>query len=221
VDVARFARELPALFEDFPASEHPRDRHLAPVLEAVPGLARENNLALLNLAVSCLDAGESYAEAGSFRGTSLIGAALGNQADLVAIDDFSKADADQSELRENLARFGVLGVTILEGDVFELLRGDSLAGKRIGVWYYDAGHAYEQQLDGLRLVEPYLADRALLIVDDSDWEQVGAATRDYLAGQPKARLLFDVPGKEKGLPWWWEGMHVIAWKASRGKPARS
>ena len=212
MDVDRFALELPALFDDFPRSEHPRDRRLAAVLEAVPGLARENNLALLNLAVACLGPGESYIEAGSLRGTSLVGAGLGHEAELVAIDDFSRAEADPSELRANLDRFGVGSVTILEGDVFRLLRGGALAGRRVGVWYYDAGHGYEQQLEALDLIEPHLAERALLIVDDSDWERVARATRDYLSGQPRARLLFDIGGKDKGFPWWWEGMHVIDWR---------
>lgn len=67
MDVARFGRELSLLYDDFPHSEVPRDRRFREVLEAVPGLARENNLALLNLAASCLGPGEVYLEAGSFR----------------------------------------------------------------------------------------------------------------------------------------------------------
>ena len=84
-----FARELPLLFEDFPRSRHPCDRCFRAVLEAVPGLAAENNLALLNLAVSLLEPGESYVEVGTWKGRSLIAAALGNDADLVGIDDSS------------------------------------------------------------------------------------------------------------------------------------
>ena len=212
MDIDRFARDLPGLFEEFPASSRPRDPRFAEVVEAVPGLARENNLALLNLAAGCLEPGETYVEVGTFRGTSLIGAALGREADIVAIDDFSKASADPAELRANLVRFGVEGVTLLEGDVFELLREGALSERRVGVYYYDADHSYEAQLEGLRLIEPYLAERALLVVDDSDWENVAAATRDYLAVQPKARMFFDIPGSGKGFPWWWEGMHVLVWE---------
>jgi len=76
VDSERFASELPRLFDDYPGSEHPRDRRFAPILAEVGGLARENNLALLNLAASLLDAGESYVEVGSFKGLSLIAAML-------------------------------------------------------------------------------------------------------------------------------------------------
>ena len=122
MDAARFARELPRLFDDFPRSPQPRDRRFGVVLEAVPGLARENNLALLNLAAACVESGESYVEVGSLRGTSLIGAMLGNDGDFVAIDDFSFRDASRERLEANLGRFGLDGrATVLEGDAFELL----------------------------------------------------------------------------------------------------
>lgn len=213
MDVARFGRELSLLYDDFPHSEVPRDRRFREVLEAVPGLAREDNLALLNLAASCLGPGEVYLEAGSFRGTSLIAAGLGNHVDLVSIDDFSKADASSDELRANLERFRLPRVDIREGDVLETLRQQFLGGRRVGVYYYDADHSYESQLAGLRLVEPHLAGRALLIVDDSDWEAVGRATADYVAGEPRASLIFELPGNAAGRPGWWEGMQVIAWAA--------
>jgi len=212
VDIARFERELPRLFDDFPASPAPRGQRFDDVLETIPGLARENNLALLNLAASLLPEGESYVEVGSYRGTSLVAALRDNDADAVAIDDFSFREGSRDELETNLARFGLAGrPAIVEGDFEEVLRGDALGGRRVGVYYYDAGHPYEQQLAGLRLIEPHLAEEALLVVDDSDWERVDRADRDYLASQPSARLLFAIPGDEKGFPHWWKGVHVIAW----------
>src|ERR671938_1835840 len=182
-----FLRELPELFDGFPDAERPRDERFAAVLEEVPGLAKPNNLALLNLAARCVAAGETYVEVGAFRGSSLIGALLDNDGvEFVAIDDFSHSGASRHELERNLARFGFDGrVTILQGDAFELLPGGVLAGRRVGVYYYDAAHTYEQQLDGLLLAEPYLADDALLIVADTDWDFVDAAVRDYLDSQPR------------------------------------
>src|SRR2546421_9097539 len=89
MDVARFAAELPALFDDFPRSEHPRGRRFDDVIAGIPNLAEENVLALLNFAASLLAPGESYAEVGTYYGASLIGAMRGNEGDLVAIDSFS------------------------------------------------------------------------------------------------------------------------------------
>lgn len=223
MDVDRFSRELPLLFEDFPRSEHPRSRRFDDVLDAVPNLARENNLALLNLAASLLEPGESYVEVGAYMGASLIAAMRGNEGrDFVAIDRFSFGPlelddrslpaASRTLLEANLARFGLSGATILAGDAFELLRRGALNGRRVGVYYYDGPHSYEEQLEGLRLIEPYLAERALLVVDDSDWEGVARASRDYLAEQPRARLLFDLPGRERGSPQWWDGVQVLVWE---------
>ena len=73
MDSGRFLRELPGLFDDFPRSEHPRDRRFAPVLE-LENLASENVLALLNLAASCLGPDEAYVDVGVYHGASLIAA---------------------------------------------------------------------------------------------------------------------------------------------------
>jgi predicted O-methyltransferase YrrM len=213
MDARRFAGELPRLFARYPRSEHPRDRRFAPILAAVGGLARENNLALLNLAASLLAAGESYVEVGSFKGLSLIAAMLGNAGDFVGIDDFSLGGGGRTLLEENLRRYGLGGHTILEGDAFALLRGGALGDRRVGVYYYDAAHDYRSQVRGLRLIEPHLADDALLIVDDTDWPQVARAMRDYLARQPRAELLVSLDGKDRGQPWWWEGVQVVRWRA--------
>jgi predicted O-methyltransferase YrrM len=223
VDADRFAQELPRLFDDFPRSEHPRGRRFDDILEAVPNLATENTLALVNLAVSLLEPEESYLEAGTFMGASLIAAARGNEdRTLVAVDDFSfpageaagrlLPAASRTRLEANLERFGVRNATILEGDTHEVLRSGALEGHRVGAYYYDACHSYGAQLDALRLVEPYLAARALLIVDDSDWTHVARATADYLAEQPRARMLVQVHGEDHGSPQWWSGMQVIAWQ---------
>lgn len=211
MDAKRFEHELRQAFDDFPRSELPREPFYAELLEAVGGLAQPNNLALLAAATSCLGEGESYVEIGSFKGASMIAAAYDKAADVVGIDDFSMGEGSRERLEENLRRFGCEGATILEGDAFALLRGGSLEGRRVGVYYYDGAHGYEDQLEGLRLVQPFLAERALLIVDDTDWEQVERAVDDYLAGQAQARELLRLDGKDKGQSWWWEGMRVLAW----------
>lgn len=221
----RFAAELPALFDDYPSSEHPSGRRFDDVVSSVPNLATENTLAAVNLAASLLDPGESYVEAGTFMGASLIAAARDNEgADLVAIDNFSFGPmkvkgrdlprASRAALETNLHRFGVTGATILEGDTVDVLGSGALDDRRIGVFYYDACHDTDVTKQALRLVEPSLADPALVIVDDSDWTEVERAVEDYLAAQPRARMLFEIEGDSAGRPWWWEGMAVLAWSAA-------
>jgi protein O-GlcNAc transferase len=212
VETDSFLDRLRGAFDDFPGSGLPRDVRFAEILEAVPGLARANNLALLSVAARCLEPGECYVEVGTYHGSSLIAAMFESDADFVALDNWSLGDGSKEQLERNLARFDLAGrPTLIEGDAFDTLRSGALEGRRVGVYYYDNGHEYEQQLDGMRLIEPYLADGALVIVDDTDWEGVGRAVDDYLREQPRATELLRIDGKDRGHPEWWEGMRVLRW----------
>jgi predicted O-methyltransferase YrrM len=211
VDSDRFLRELPGLFDDFPRSEHPRDRRFAPVLE-LENLASENVLALLNLAASSLGPDEAYVEVGVYHGASLIAAMLGNEEHrFVAVDSFVLGEGRPETVEANLERFGLPRPELLVGDAFELVPGGALDGTPVGVWYYDAAHDYDSQVEGLRMAEPLLVPGALLVVDDTDWENVERALDDYVAGQPRARRVLTIEGKERGFPQWWEGMQVLVW----------
>ncbi len=213
MDAERFLEELPRLFEDFPGSEHPLDRRFAPVVEEIEGLTRENNLALLNLAAACLGPDEAYVEVGVYRGASLVAAMLGNDGRrFVGIDDFRMRDGSIEDVLQNLRRFDLPRPELIVGDVFELVSGGALRETPVGVWYYDALHTYEAQLEGLRVAEPWLVPGALVIVDDSDWEQVARAMDDYLAEQPRARSLLTIEGEDHGFPQWWAGMQVLKWE---------
>jgi predicted O-methyltransferase YrrM len=129
----------------------------------------------------------------------------------VGIDSFGFRDASLEKVEANLADFGIEPPRILVGDVFDLVRGGALDGTKIGAWYYDAAHSYDAQLEGLRIAEPLLVPGALVVVDDTDWEQVERAIDDYLASQPRARRILAIDGSTRGAPHWWEGMQVLAW----------
>jgi predicted O-methyltransferase YrrM len=214
LDADRFLRELPGLFDDFPRSEHPRDRRFQPVVETVENLASENVLALLNLGASLLGPDEAYVEVGVYHGASLIASSLGNDGKrFVGIDSFGFRDASLEKVEANLERFGVPQPEILVGDAFELVPGGALDGTQVGLWYYDAAHDYDSQVEGLRMAEPLLAPGALMIVDDTDWEDVDRAMDDYVAAQPRAKRILTIDGKSRGAPQWWEGMQVLRWEA--------
>jgi predicted O-methyltransferase YrrM len=214
VEADRFLEELPKLFEDYPRSEHPRDRRFQAVAEDVENLARENNLALINLAASCLEEWEAYVEIGVYHGASLVSAMLGNEGKrFVGVDSFGFRDASLEKVEANLARYGLEVPEIVVGDAFELVPSGALGETRVGVWYYDAAHSFEAQVQGLRIAEPLLVPGALVIVDDTDWEDVERAMDAYLAEQPRARRVLTIEGKTRGAPQWWEGMQVLVWDA--------
>ena len=214
MEIDRFEPALHALFDEFPISSEPHGRRFTRILEEVPGLTRENNLALLNLAASLLGPGEAYVEVGVYHGASLIASMLGNEDKrFVGIDSFGFRDASLEGVEANLERFGLPRPEIVVGDAFELVPGGALDGVPIGVWYYDAAHDYDSQVEGLRIAEPLLGPGALMIVDDTDWTHVDRAMDDYLAAQPRAKRILTIEGKSRGAPQWWEGMQVLVWDA--------
>ena len=74
---------------------------------------------------------------------------LGNEGKrFVGIDSFAFRDASLEKVHANLARFGLAPPEIVVGDAFELVPAGALGDARIGVWYYDAAHSYEAQLEG-------------------------------------------------------------------------
>ena len=50
-------------------------------------------------------------------------------------------------------------------DYFANVHGE----RPIGVYFYDGDHAYEHQLEGLRVAEPYFTDDCVVFVDDTNW----------------------------------------------------
>ena len=180
---------------------------------SVGGLARENNLALLQLAASLLGKGESYVEVGSFKGLSLIAAMLGNAGDFVGIDNFSLGDGNRAQLETNLRRYGLRWPHPPGG---RRLRAP--ARRRAG------GPARGRLLLRRRARLPVPgpgspADRAL-----SRRRRPPDRRRHRLgAGRPRDARLPRRPaeggasptldGKDRGQPWWWEGVQVLRWRA--------
>ncbi|HKV69344.1 MAG TPA: class I SAM-dependent methyltransferase [Gaiellales bacterium] len=210
MDVERLLEELPGQFADFPRSEVPLDRSLRPVLDAVDGLSEENNLALIGLAARHLGAGEAYVEAGTYRGRSLIAAALAGRAECIGIDNFSFDDSDPAALQANLERFGVAArARMLDGDAAAVLRAAELPP--VGAFFYDADHSTEATRAAFEAVIPHLAGRALIVADNADWPKVRAAIDAFVDAHAEAELALRIAGRAGGQPWWWDGVDLIAW----------
>jgi predicted O-methyltransferase YrrM len=223
MDLEAFPAALAGLFGGDLRADHPVDRRFREVLADVPGMATENKLALLNLAAAHLAPGEAYLEVGSFKGLSLIGAMLGNEdRRFYAIENFLEFNLDgdraRTELEGNLARWvGPGRARLLEGDCFDLLRSGAPLEEPVGVYFYDGAHGRLPHYLALGVAEPWLADRALVVIDDASWPMVVQATDRYLAAHPGYRLLFDLAAEHEEDPRWWNGVRVYAFERPRGR----
>jgi predicted O-methyltransferase YrrM len=183
-------------------------------------MATENKLAVLNLAVSCLQPGEVYLEVGTYLGTSVIGASLGNSdKHFVAIDDFSQFGGPEEQCRANIQRLAEAPVTLIAANAWSELTSSQF-GYRIGVYFYDGGHTFPDQWRGLALAEPHLADVAIVIVDDASYRVVKAANRAFTKTRPQFEKILEMHSPRNGEPRWWNGIDVFAYRRDRSAPGR-
>jgi protein O-GlcNAc transferase len=219
VDPQRFAQDLPGHYADWGLpSVRPRSDRFNEVLGRVRGMTAPSVLQMLHAAVGRLEPGECYCEVGCFQGATLVGALLGQPGRVAhAADNFSEFDpggVNHAALTANLAAFDLdkqVRFHNLDGEDF--LVGMRTAGVKVGVYFYDGAHDYRSQLMGLLLAVPLLAERALLVVDDTNWPAPRQATWDFLAARPEARLLFDLPTPGNCHSTFWNGIMVLGWDA--------
>lgn len=198
--------------------EHPRDRYLSSLPAEIQGMATENKLMLLNLALRNLASDEVYVEIGCWHGLSLAGAALDNRdAPIYACDDFSQFNGTSAELGETIKQYTAPGqVRFYDMDFLSFLDLAPWQPARIGVYFYDGGHTFKQQYQALEVVLPWLAERALVIIDDTNAGQVRSANQLFISQVPELQLLSDVrtPGNE--FPTWWNGVQIYVYE-TRGR----
>ncbi|GAB4382515.1 MAG: hypothetical protein Kow00121_42900 [Elainellaceae cyanobacterium] len=225
MDYRRFLEDLPALYNDWDSDAiHPKSDRFQRVLKQVKGMTTPNVMQLLNFAVACLEPNEVYCEVGCFQGSTLIGALLEHPKPMAyAIDNFSEFDPSgegESKLAANLEQFDLSNQICFCNQDFEAFFYDLQElqpEEKIGVYLYDGAHDYRSQLMGLLSVRPFLADRALIIVDDSNWSAVQQANWDFIATHSQCRLELDLRTPGNGHHSFWNGLQVISWDVDRTK----
>ena len=223
MDFAGFVADCRAEWREFDDADalaraaHPRDRSLRPLLDAIEGMATENKLVLLNRAVARLVPGEVYVEIGCWQGLSLAGALHGHpRAVAYACDDFSEFGGPRAALGATLATWTEPGqVRFHDADFRGFLAEAPWRPARVGVYFYDGGHDFDDQFVALQAMLPHLAADAAVIVDDTNWRHVRAANALVAAHVSGFALVRDVRTRSPFAPTWWNGLQLYRW---RGRP---
>ena len=223
MDYKKFLEHLPNLYDNWGQdSVEPKSARFGKVLDQVHGLTNTNVMQLLNFAVACMEPNEIYCEVGTLQGATLIGAMLDRPHCMAyAIDNFSQFDVlgiNQEQLMENLNKFGLQEQVIFYNQDFEeflLELRDFKSRDKIGVYFYDGAHDYRSQLLGLLLIKPFLAEQALIVVDDSNWIAVQQANWDFIAANPECKMELELLTPKKNVQTFSNGLHVLSWDVNR------
>ncbi|HTW89179.1 MAG TPA: class I SAM-dependent methyltransferase [Candidatus Binataceae bacterium] len=216
MDFAAFLADCRAQWPEFDdprrlaRSIKPADRRLADYPKQIRGMATENKLMLLNLAVAHLGPHEVYVEVGCYRGLSLVCAAAGNaRASIYACDNFSQFKGSSDQLRQTLAAHTPPGqVRFFDLEFREFLLHAPWRPAQIGVYFYDGGHSFADQYEGLKYALPSFANDALVIIDDTNKRNVRSANRLFAASVKGFEPVLDLRTPRNHSPTWWNGIQL-------------
>lgn len=167
-----------------------------------------------------------YLEIGVFQGLSLLSVAIEHPGfPCFGIDNFSILDPKGENLgivRERTRRLNATNAHLINQDYEAALESlpAHIGERKVAVFFIDGAHDYRSQLMALLLIRPYLAERAVVIVDDANYFDVRQSTRDFLISHPEFKMVFeayspghpanlDQPTRETHEAGWLNGVNVL------------
>ena len=220
MDYQRFISQLPSLYANWGQNTVYPNAQFQEVLNYVKGMTTANVVQLLNFAVECMEEDEVYCEVGCFQGATLIGALLGHPNKMAyAVDNFSENNTFEDsldKLTENLLAYDLTDQVFFCNQDFEqffLSLQEMQSEDRIGAYFYDGASDYRSVLMGLLLVKHFLADRALIIVNNSFSQAAEQAVWDFIATSGKSQLLLELPASKNSS--FGNGLQIISWDVNQ------
>lgn len=165
--------------------------------------------AILNKAVSAMPAGSAYLNVGTWYGFTYFAGLVGNPDKLcIGVDNFSLFNGPRDPFMHQFYLIRSMHHHFCEMDYVEYFQQIHTAP--IGCYLVDGPHDYHNQLLGLELAAPYLADGCIIIVDDTNWPEPRQATLDFINKYPgKYELLLDRSTSRNFHPTYWNGIMVF------------
>jgi hypothetical protein len=189
-----------------------RDFEGAQLRVDIEGMSSPKVCAFLNALVSRMEPDEQYLEIGTWKGRTLVSAALGNRGRVCIGCDYFRfwgkftgpGVIARHALYRNLRRYQADSAEIRfyrmkSRDLFER----RVIGGRIGVYFYDGDHSYAGTRHGVTAAAPLLSRRSVLVMDDWRDPEIRRATHDGIAAAGLRQLWCrELYGDRHGGDWW-------------------
>jgi hypothetical protein len=183
-------------------------------------------IGILQRFANLLPEDQCYVEIGVVKGMSLINTAFAApKIEAFGIDNFAQFDKDkknQTIIEERCKNHQVKNTRLINLDFEEALENleKYIGNKKIGLFFIDGPHDYRSQLVCLIMAKKHLAENCIILVDNSNYNHVRQANRDFLASHPEYKMIFEayskshpanLRGAELDEAWknWLDGINVI------------
>lgn len=180
---------------------------------------------LSKLASIATNSEKIYLEVGVFRGLTLTSVAKNINSTAYGIDNFAFFDKNNENfniVKQKIKNKQLNNVEIINQDYEIALKQleTHIGERKIGLYFIDGPHDYRSQLTCLLLAKKHLADKAIIVIDDCNYNDVRQANLDFVDSHPDYKLIYQNYGKahpdnltqndfKEARKNWWDGINVI------------
>lgn len=199
----------------------PEDRALkellAPLLP-VRRMSRLTNAALLNVAVREMAEDHAFVNVGVWNGFTMLAAMAGNDDRLcIGVDNFSEFGGPKEAFLERFAARRSVRHRFFDRDYVDFFAAG--LDRPLGVYLYDGEHSYENQYRGLMVADPFYAEDAVVIVDDTNLDRARDATLEFARdSRLEWQVLYDQRTAAARHPTLWNGLMILRAGGGGGEP---
>lgn len=201
---------------DFGAEDARLREALNPLLP-IKRMSRLANAAVLNTAVGEMDPGHAFVNVGVWNGFTFLAAMAGNEEKTcLGVDNFSEFGGPKADFLERFVGRRTPSHRFFDQDYVDFFAAG--LDRPLGVYLYDGEHSYENQYRGLMIADPFYAEDAIVIVDDTNLERAREATLKFAEdSRLEWEVVFDRRTASMRHPTLWNGLMILQAGGTRSK----
>ena len=175
----------------------------------VPRMSTYAMGAIINETVCRMPRNTTFVNVGVWHGFTFLSGIIDNaEKHCIGIDNFSEYGGPKDQFYERFEAHQSPHHDFYEMDYRRYF--DEIHREPIGFYIYDGNHSYENQFQALKIAEPYFADNCVILVDDTNYEQVRQANQDFIQqSSHRYELLFDQQTFCNHHPTFWNGVTIF------------
>jgi len=192
----------------FPEGSETVKTSLKPICR-IPRMSTPAIGALINRGVALMPPGEVFVNVGVWNGfTFLSGMVTNSDRVCIGVDNFSQFSGPKKAFLRRFEQFKSGKHRFYEMDYKVYFT--TVHREPIGFYLYDGEHSYQNQLDGLRVAEPFFGPNCVVMVDDTNLPEPRQATLDFMKqSDNRYEIVLDSSTHDNGHPTWWNGVILL------------
>jgi hypothetical protein len=199
---------LEATFVDFGPEDARLKELIAPLLP-IRRMSRLTNAGLLNTAVRQMPGERLFVNVGVWNGFTMLAAMAGNEERVcIGVDNFSEFGGPKDAFLERFTSRRSAAHRFFDQDYVDFFAAG--LDRPLGVYLYDGEHGYENQYRGLMIADPFYAEDAVIVVDDTNLDRARDATLRFAEdSRLDWEVVYDQRTAEVRHPTLWNGLMVL------------